>query len=257
MQNGEFILDRWLPDIVQALADERGIITRRFSDDWVLQLQKGSAVRRIIGYKFDLNTAAAAAIAQDKVATYQLLASADIPAVEHELVRTKAADVSQWHHRWPQFVTKPLTGTSGHGVRLFDDYQAARAWMSATGIEAWAVSPFIAITREVRLVLLDGQVLLCYDKIPVTHAGLPMFNLGKGATPQVVTPSRAMIDLAQSARRALGLRLCAVDVVLVADGMQVLEVNEGLMMEHFMRYSRQNKQIGQAVYATIIDAMMQ
>lgn len=258
MQSGEFIVDRWMPDILRDICKKHSISVRSFSDDWIFQFSKGGRTSFVIGYKFALNDAASAGIAQDKVATYELLRVLNVPVVPHVLVRTKATDSSGWkQQKWEQFVIKPLIGTSGHGVRLFHDIALAEDWMQRAGIEAWTVSPYLAIERETRLVVLDGDILIAYDKQPVMIHGLKMFNLGKGAVPQVITPSSEMIAIARAAASGLGLRLCAVDIVALEDGtIQVLEVNEGLMLEHFMRHSPGNKRIAYEIYEKIVREMI-
>lgn len=256
MQSGEYIVDRWMPGVIKEICERRGVAVRMFSGDWLIRLSWGDKKSFVIGYKFGLNDSAAASIAQDKVATYALLQAAELPAIPHILARTKAADNATWKREFGDvFVVKPLIGTSGHGVSMFHSADEAEVWMRDTGIEAWAVSPFVDIEREIRFVLLDDTCLLAYEKQPATVQGLKMFNLGKGAVPRDIQPDNEMVALAQAARQALGLRLCAVDIVVLADrSCRVLEVNEGVMMEHYMRVSEQNKQRARAVYEAIIEA---
>jgi glutathione synthase/RimK-type ligase-like ATP-grasp enzyme len=124
------------------------------------------------------------------------------------------------------------------------------------GIEAWAASPFIEIKREVRLIILDRQVLLTYEKQPVEIDGLKFFNLGKGAAAVGYEVADSEIELAQKAKEALGLRLSAVDIILLADGSwRVLEVNDGIMMENYARQSPENKEVAKQVYATITPSL--
>lgn len=258
MQSGEYVADRWMVGLIKELCHERSVDVRCFSDDWVIRLQKGDSVNFVIGYKFGINTAAAAAIAQDKVATYELLEADSIAAVSHYLARTKVTAEVGWRtHAGEKFVVKPLVGTSGHSVRLFSDVSRADEWMQRSGIEAWAVSPYVEIANETRLVMLDGAVLLAYAKSPVEVQGLRMFNLGKGAVAQDIAPSQTYVQLAIRAMSATGLRLAAIDIVELTDGsVRVLEINEGIMMEHYMRQSPENKQRAREVYSRIIDAMV-
>jgi glutathione synthase/RimK-type ligase-like ATP-grasp enzyme len=259
MQSGEYITDRWMVGIIADICRDHSIELTRFSGDWLLRLRHGDVTRYVIGYKFDLNNAAAAGIAQDKVATAELLEVDGVAAVQHMLVRTKAATASDWKARaGNDFVIKPLSGTSGHGVRRFHDVAAADEWMKQSGIEAWAISPYIDIRRESRLIVLDDDVLAAYEKQPVEVHSLRMFNLGKGALARDIEPNDALIVLARRAQQTLGLRLAAVDIIEDADGnIQVLEVNEGIMMENYMRQSDENKARGYAVYEGIVMRMME
>ncbi len=237
---------------------EHGIDLARFSGDWLLRLRRDKTTKFVIGYKFGINDAAAASIAQDKVATYELLAASGVPATAHYLARTKAASSSGWVVPvGNDFVAKPLAGTSGHSVRRFKDANEASEWMKQSGIEAWAVSPFVNIKRETRLVILDGRVMVAYEKQPVELYGLRMFNFGKGAKANDIAASNAHITLAKQSMQALGLRLASVDIIEDGEGsLRVLEINDGIMMENYMRQSPENKQRAYEAYGAIVAMMM-
>jgi len=259
MINGEFIKDRWIVGIVRELAKSRNISFLSWSDDWLIELRKDWQRHYIIGYRFGLNNSAAATISQDKVGTYAILAANNIPAIPHVLVRTKVSEANQTEmNEWQQVVIKPLEGTSGHGVRLCNDVGEAMQAIEASPIQAWAAAPYVAIEREVRLIILEGKVLLAYEKIPTIKNGLKMFNLGIGATPAAVLADTLMTEIALSAQSALGLRLCAVDIVQDSNGMyKVLEINDAIMMEHYARYSAQNKDRAIKVYDAIVERMFE
>lgn len=259
MMLGEYIQDRWVVKILRQIAAERGLSFKSWSDDWIVELGDSASGTRVIGYRFALNTSVASFIAQDKVATYAILKSHEIPAVPHELVRTKVSSINEASmEKWAKIVTKPLVGTSGHGVRLHSDVASAIEFIENSSIQAWAVSPYLDIESETRLILLDGAILCAYEKQPVEVNGLKMFNLGLGATASDVEPSEPMVKLAKSAQSAIGLRLCAVDIVKSASGeMVVLEINDAIMMEHYARQSAENevhvKDVYRSIVSTIID----
>jgi len=260
MQQGEYINDRIFGRMLRRICQSNGIAIDSFSDDWIHELTKDAVTGKIIGYKFGLNDSAAASIAQDKVATYQLLTRHGIKAVPHFLARTKVASAGEWKQQnWDKgIVAKPLVGTSGHGVRLFGALDEAETYMAESGIEAWAVSPYMKLISEVRFIVLDGEVLLQYQKIPVLRGSLLMFNLGLGATPQDVTVDASTLSLVKDAIKSLGVRVAAIDIVTTAqDETMVLEINEGIMMEHYMRNSEEYMQRGYDVYGQIITKMMQ
>lgn len=256
---GEYIADRWIVRMLRSLAEQRGIAFSSWSDDWLIQLQKESDIHRVIGYRFDLNNSVAAEIAQDKVATYTVLASENISAVPHVLVRTKVSSAGkQALDGWQHIVIKPLDGTSGHGVKLFHGVTAAVQAIESSPIQAWAAAPYVAIRREMRVVMLDQAPLLVYEKQPVEVNGLNMFNLGLGATPVNIDSDDQLTDLAKKVQRALGLRLCSIDIIEDENGeLQVLEVNDAIMMEHYARFSAENKKRAETVYGTIVDTMFE
>lgn len=257
MQTGDYITNRWLVDAVMHICESHAIELKTYSDDWIIELRKNDIVARIIGYKFSLNNSASAQLAQDKVGTFQVLQSADIAAVPHILLRTKAGETANYS-QWQDVVLKPLTGTSGHMVKAYDSEQSARTVANGSSVEAWTLSPRLNILKETRVILLDGDVLLSYEKRAVATDGLKMFNLSQGAIPLDVDPNEEIIHLAQRAQLILGLRLCAVDIVELETGEEmVMEVNDGLMMEYYSRHSQNNTQRAYAVYDRIIKTMME
>lgn len=259
MQSGQYITERLMPRMIHEICKERGILFASFSDDWLLHLEKDGKVARVLGYKFSLNDSVASNIAQDKVASYELLKYYSIAAVPHYLIRTKAGEADWKELPWRDgMVVKPLSGTSGHGVAKFFSADDAGVWMEKWGIEAWAASPFVGVKREVRLIFLDDDTLLAYEKQPVEINGLKFFNLGKGATALSYMAASSEVELAKKAKNALGLRLCAVDIIeLMNDTWQVLEVNDGIMMENYARQSVENRAGVEQIYQSIIEAMLE
>ena len=255
MQDGEIIEDRILDDIVRSYASKRLVTLRSFSGDWVHHLTSDSGELWLSGYKTSLNNSAAGAIAQDKVATYELLTTHDIAAVPHYLYRRSLSEQSARALSNQRIVTKPLTGTSGRGIKLHDTLVDARLYMDQHP-DSWAVSPYVEIHSETRVIVLDGKIILSFDKSgAVRHDdGLVLFNLSHGGTPQVRSLEDDESEIAVRAQSALGLSLCAVDIVSTPQGKFVLEVNDGFMLEHFMRVSEEYRQLGTEAYETIFDS---
>lgn len=260
MQKGEYITDRLLPGIIDEICQKKDIKLVRLSGDWVLRLEKGAKLGHIIGYKFSLNGSAEAEIAQDKVATYQILSTGGVNAVEHRLVRTKVSYVGGWESMLEDgpAVIKPLKGTSGHGVKVCHTAEAVRACIADSGIEAWAISPLLEIEKEIRVILLEGEPLICLKKNHVLIDGLKVFNLSKGATAERVLIDKSIVDLAKSAATRMNLRLAAVDIVVLDSGeTAVLEINDGFMMENYARMSRENLKEVKQVYNRVVARMME
>jgi glutathione synthase/RimK-type ligase-like ATP-grasp enzyme len=258
-KRGLYITDRYLPRIIRELCAQKKISVRTFSDDWVIELSSGEQSRRIAGYTFDINSAAAAAIANDKVAAYQLMVGYGISAVEHRLFRP-GSNVPFIAPTWQPLVVKPLSGTGGNDVYCADDWRLALERMSVAKTNEWAISPYVEIVREVRNIILDGEILLSYEKIIIDKSDslFKLFNLGKGALPRLYKVSHDLRILACGAQAAIGLRLASVDCVELSTGdWLVLEVNAGIMMEHYARTSPEHYRQAAAVYGRIIDAMME
>lgn len=257
-QDGEVITSRYLDVLVPEIARELGADCNVFSSNWVYQLKRGTARAEIFGYKFGINGAAAAAIAGDKVATSEVLKHAGIPAIEHVLIHNYQGNLKQYGAVQGEVVAKPLSGSGGWGVQKFaNQYDAERAIAQSSRF-AWAISPYYNIAREIRIVILDGEILLAYEKIkPIMRDGLRMFNLGAGAEPLDIEPHEVLANIVNDAMGALNLRLASVDIAELDNGnYYIMEVNDGIMMEHYMRQSAEHRARGKAVYTKIITALL-
>ena len=106
--------------------------------------------------------------------------------------------------------------------------------------------------------MLDGEILLAYEKTqPVVRDGLKMFNLGAGARPLDIQPHAALADMVRETVTVLNLRLASVDVVELQNGeLCIMEINDGIMMEHYMRQSDDHRARGKVVYTKIIRALV-
>jgi len=265
MQNGPYIRDRILPATISALCTRTATDFRAFSDNWVLRLEKNRQVRWVVGYKFDVNDSAAGQLAQDKVATYMVLAAAGVPAIEHYLVRSVPHEPMQWHINLPNLegvavVVKPLDGTGGRAVERYESITMALDAVHSSGEPAWAISPHYDLQAEYRMVMLDGQVLLAFSKTNPTMRGrLRLFNLGYGAAAADISDTDLLgrlTSIAVKTTQALALRLAAVDIVCTAAGeLRVLEVNDGISLEHYAEQSAEYKQRAVDVYEKIVAAM--
>ncbi len=265
MQIGEFIPQRILPDYVRLACEQQGITCTSYSDDWLLYLQKGSKTAWFCGYKTDLNRSAASQIAQDKAATYEVLSVAGLPAVQHVLVRpvqTAPIDEPALVAALPgEVVLKPLQGTSGRGVRRFASVALAVEHMRGSDEPAWAASPYLEVTSETRILVLNQTVLMAYEKQnPQVVHGLAMYNLSHGARAVDIVANELpneLRELALQTCKALDLQLAAVDVVTLQDGSRlVLEVNDGFSMEHYALQGADFAQRAAELYDAVVAAMV-
>jgi len=256
---GEFIQHRWVVQAVKAIAEELRLDVRSYSGDWIIELRNDSVTRRIFGYHFDLNSDIASRCAEDKTAAAALLQEAGVACVPHLLLRSGEFKDTAWKETdWNEVVVKPLTGTSGHEVRKLASLDEVESFLASEHDNDWVVSPYIDIVSEQRVIILDDEPLLSYRKHPVMLDGLKMFNLGLGATPERTDLDDETAQLAKAATQTLGLRLAAVDVITLQTGEQkVLEVNNGIMMEHYATVSDEYKLDALGVYRHIITTMMQ
>lgn len=165
--------------IIIELCEEMNIRLEKLSyNDWVLQLSKDDKIRHIIGYRFDLNSEAAGNIACDKAATYQVLNSKKIPAVEHEILfnpvtRSKYLSnvgncgiIEKYFSMHKSVVIKPNDGSEGNGVFLCNTMKDAEFAINKLfrTKDTVCICPYYDIVTEYRTFYLNGHVLLIYGK---------------------------------------------------------------------------------------------
>lgn len=265
MQGGEFVVERLLPQFVRAAAERRGIDYQALSANWVLRLEEAGRKHWVVGYKFDLNSAGASELAQDKVAMHIALKEAGIPSVQHVLVRSRPDEPIDLPRLQAIFgdrplVLKPLNGTGGRRIIRLPGVQLLPQQLIADPEMAWAASPYLDLQSEYRIIVLQDVALLVYEKTePVERAGMRFFNLGMGARAVDITVPQTLETLRNVALkvcRESGLQLAAVDIVRTAAGeLLVLEVNDGLMMENYARQSGAHRARAADVYDAVVAAM--
>ncbi|MBR0797913.1 RimK-like protein [Bradyrhizobium jicamae] len=171
------------------------------SGGWLVIMQRDGERRLAIGYDVGLNSAVAHQVASDKAACAEVLATAGIPAIPHTLflgarlsAHIPGSDSSDAMARLLDahpggLVVKPNEGTSGDLVcRVTTKAQLETAVARIlAAYPSLAISPYVEIQHEVRVVLLDDRPLIVYGK----------------TRPQVIGDgSRTMRELAQTATPA-------------------------------------------------------
>lgn len=259
--------NRALTEAVQLACDRRNIDCRYFSDNWVIRLEKAGKTHFVYASGFDTNSHASARIANDKVATYLLLADDNIAAIPHFLLSTVVEpqvtlkQLTQLLRQYGSLVIKPTEGSRGELVAHFDTVEAIESYTSTHAhIASWAASPFVDIQREVRLIVYNQHVQLAYEKVaPMTRNNLKLFNLNLGAKAKplaVELLGKELANAAVQAMEAIGLQLGAVDIVYNSLGQAfVLEINSGFSLEHFAQLSSRNRQAVIDLYLLVIDSL--
>lgn len=264
--------------ILGEICQEEKIDLQWLSANWLAYLRKNGLVRQILGYKFDLNGAAASAAADDKSHTYNVLALAGLPAVEHQVFyeasnhkayaegHNSLADLAHYfetHHR--DIVLKPNGeyASGGLGVTRLRNLDEAPQKLAEIFRYFWSasLSPFYELAAEYRVVILDDEARLIYRK----EAGADWrFNLQNGARPRDVTDlelQSRLTDLAHAAAQALNLRFCSVDMVQpsqpATDPLLVLEVNSGVMILNYLNFFPERRQLVKEIYRDAIRKMFE
>lgn len=178
MQSEPANKDRFLVEALRLITAERDIEFSSFSHDWILRLHRNDSSHYIYGYNFDLNPASAALISNDKSALSDVLQKHAIPHVEHILfLKPSLFDYIGTDGNWSRamqyvqntdypIVCKSNKGTGGNNVFKVNNQTELEAafqeiHMSTRGL---VLSPYYPIEAEYRVILLQGEELLCYKK---------------------------------------------------------------------------------------------
>lgn len=243
--------------LITEICEEENIFCQGFSDNWAFKLSDGNRHIYIVGYHFPENRGSSRELCQDKCLTYEVLFDAGVPACPHFfLPDPKVGNENQYlksHHILEEYlsegkeiVLKDNYGTGGKAVYRTKDSEEAEKILSdifQTGYGA-SVSPFYDIKEEYRIILLKGEPLLTIRKEResfLNEKGEKEYktwkhNLGQGATGIPVTESsvlKMLHPLAKKAASTLDIDFASVDIIDTEEGLMVLEVNAGVMMEHF------------------------
>lgn len=298
--------------MITEICAEEGISLESAAYGWAFRMRKGERSGFLYGYRFGLNSAAAADICNSKSTASELLLGSGIPAVPHfgflppATARFAGQDGSlteleELRRRYGILILKNDTGTGGTEVFPVvteeELSQAAEKLFSAG--KTIAASPYVSIAREIRVVILDGEAKLMFSKQresvtgdghstlaelvaeragknagPFTDAefhewelaevppeGTVVYlnwkhNLGQGAVPEVLEREKdpgewdALEALAVRVTKALGIRFASVDVIEeeATGDKKVLEVNCGVMLEHFSGCSGEYYQRAKEIY---------
>ena len=319
IRNDERLLVRAVVDF----AERRGLALTRLSHDWILVLDGEGRRHTVFGYDVGLNGAVCLRVANDKAASYEVLRDAGVAMIEHRLfLEPKMHRFTGQSGNWAavlrafedfggDVVVKANEGTSGNDVhRVTTGAELERVThLLVESCRSIAVSPFVEIAAEQRFVVLDGEIVLAYDKSRPTVAGdgerslrqlaaavmapdtaeafgewlagmtaealdrIPArgetvnvgwrHNLGHGARPKELDPGHPAVaangELALRAAAAAELRFGSVDIADAVDGVpRVMEINAGVMLEHFARSGSDRREraveIYQAALARAFDA---
>jgi D-alanine-D-alanine ligase-like ATP-grasp enzyme len=258
--------NRIFVDVITKYCASRGIACEVKSQGWLIVMQRGDTRRFTLGYDLGLNSAIAHRIASDKAATSDILAMSDIPHIAHAQfsspVLADYAPTPGLHEamramlrQHPQgIVAKPNEGTSGRLVfKVTNEAELDEAARKIFALHlSLAISPYVEIAEEVRVVLVDDMAVAVYAKQRGTDW---RHNLDLGARPVLLPTGEvrdACVALAIRAAQAIGIRFASIDVARVANEWKVLEINSGVMMETLGQH---HPELVAAAYTTALDKL--
>ena len=163
---------------VQKYCAEHGITVETRSQGWLMVMRKGPRRHLAYGYDLGLNSAVTHRIANDKAATAEVLEMNGIACVPHALFLSPALSeyapaTGSWQAMLGHLtqnpggiVVKPNEGTSGNLVFKVQDKPALeRAVSEIFSLNLnLAISPYLEIKNEVRVILVDTVPVIVYGK---------------------------------------------------------------------------------------------
>lgn len=258
--------------ILDEICQENQIDLTWLSSDWLAVLQKNGQKRQVLGYgKFDLNPAAASMAADDKYVTFDILRHFDVPVIEHAMLyeadnhktyvagRNTPEYIAEYFTKHNNhIVIKPNAGQCGMGISQITDLKQVPAALDEVFRQSFSASlcPFYEIEHEYRVVVLDGEARLIYQK---NRQDDWRFNLSQGASVSQVTDEalrETLTVLARSAAKAIGLRFCSVDIIkTTSDELMIIEVNSGVAIVHYLEQFPDDYEKVKAIYHDVIQKM--
>lgn len=163
---------------LQKYCAEHGIAVETRSQGWLMVMRKGPRRQLAYGYDVGLNSAVTHRIANDKAATAELLEMNGIACVPHAFFPSPAlseyvppagswdAMLGHLKQNPDGIVVKPNEGTSGNLVfKVLNRPALERAVSEIFSLNLnLAISPYLEIKNEVRVILVDDLPLIVYGK---------------------------------------------------------------------------------------------
>lgn len=258
---------RLIEDLVEEICQESGWRCRTLAGGWVIEIQNDDKIARFCDYELDINPAASNKIAYDKAATSEVLAFYNLPALPHQLLSHYLTEeiieqqIANLKVKYP-LVAKPNEGSDGREIKLINTPAELRAY--ARGLRkrelSTAVSPFVQIEAEYRVVMLDGNPLISYEKkLPSSrHPLLKQHNLSHGATPEKVNDSKlkaTLATLAKDVMTCLNLRFASIDIIKANGKLSVIEANSGVTFNIYAAMSSLHRQEAKEAYRAALLTM--
>jgi glutathione synthase/RimK-type ligase-like ATP-grasp enzyme len=169
---------RTFVDAIEKYCAAHGIGIEIRAQGWLIIMKRGARRHLAFGYDVGLNSAVAHRIANDKAATAEVLQACGVACVPHTLfLNPKMNEYIPPQRSWETMlallrkhpdgiVVKPNEGTSGDSVFKVStepDLELAVHRIFSSSL-ALAVSPYLDIENEVRVVLIDDHPVVVYSK---------------------------------------------------------------------------------------------
>ncbi|UXD21425.1 30S ribosomal protein S6 modification protein [Ignicoccus pacificus DSM 13166] len=177
----------------------------------------------------------------DKILTYSILASHNIPIPKTIVSLNGDSTVKAYLQMGFPLVDKPPIGSWGRLVSLIRDWHEAniviehRSMMSSPQMKAHIVQEYVKMpsNRDIRCFVVGDECLGCIYRIP--QEGEWRSNVALGANVKKLEDSCDACELALKAAKALKGEVVSIDLFEYQDGLLVNEVNGVPEFKGFMR----------------------
>lgn len=165
---------RFMEKIASEICNEENIKMESFCDGYCLKLSKNNKTSYIYDNLFSNNNASTCKILNDKSAVYELLSKQNIPCTEHYYFYSTSLQnastintINNLLEKHKILVVKPNEGANGTDVFLAKNKEdliqlSTQIFKKSKSI---TISPFYEIKHEYRVIMLNGNVELIFDKI--------------------------------------------------------------------------------------------
>lgn len=163
--------------IIKEICKEEKISYISYSSDWAFQLEKNGVKRFILGYQFGLNRAVSQQISADKAVASEVMTQNGVPNVAHSCFMAPhmfrfTGENGNWKQmvsmleKYGDIVCKDNQGTGGYlvfHVKTQRELEEAAQQIFAQA-DSMAISPYYKIEKEYRVILLDKEVQVAFEK---------------------------------------------------------------------------------------------
>ncbi len=274
-------LNEFLKRAIYEICEEENILLKTFSKDWIFRLEKNNIHTFITGFKFPNNTLATADICNDKVALFEVLSNLNVPCVEHfpvflsDYPEIEDSFFLELLEKYGTLLVKDNRGSCGKNIYKCVDVKAMRENIEKLFLSEYlvAISPFINIEAEYRLIMLNGELQVIYGKRikEVIGDGVKsirelcidkdienkfldevfldlvleknesrkldfqhnLSRYGEFFKVEDEAFKQQLLDIAKTVVDYIGIKFASVDIVMTEGVLKVLEVNSGVMMENY------------------------
>ncbi len=164
-------------------------------------------------------------VTNHKFYTVQKLTNQGVPGITSTLfISPKYADFAIMETGYP-FVMKLISGFAGRGVVLVNNKEQMESILDAIHL----FEEFICTQRFIKGKNYDVRCYVIGDYViavkRTSRKGEWRANVSKGGSAQLINPTFEMLEIAKKSAKALGMDICAVDLMDYKKKWVVIEVN--------------------------------